>query len=197
MARKVPVDQFEGLGLRPRMILVKFFGVSEKIVETIPERNYNLDEISAKRREEAEQLGISMGIKRDGMDDTGTDVLSNRQWVSVQDLMQDFQREGYRVAEAGWFWHQKEGKPRKRVLEIVLRDGLERDCVALPSGVRQLFTRTVQWVNCWANMREELDGEGLYRLDTVNLNGFFGSPAEEVARFSASPGRYTYFVEQP
>ncbi len=194
MSRQVPVDQFEGLGLLPLIILVKVAGIGPWIEALLPERQYNADAVAARRRKEAEELGISFGIRRDGMDDTGCNVICNRQFVWIDALLAGFAMERYKITEASWFWREDE-RGRKRFLQLAFT--MTGDAISLPKRVSRMFAvGVVPFVNVWANVRES--GEELFRLDTINVpSPRMNVVAEEELHCSFSPGRYTYLTTAP
>lgn len=192
MGRQVPADQFEGLGLMPLTILVKVAGIGAWIEELLPERQYNAEAIAAKRRKEAEELGIVFGVRRDSMDDTGSNIIQNRQFVKMNALLAEFAKLGYKPTDASWFWREDQ-RGRKRFLQLVYNKTGEK--VALPKQVKDLFQGVAHFVNVWANVRES-EGE-LFRLDTVNVPVPRNIPPEEELHISFETGRYTYLTTPP
>lgn len=162
--------QFEGCGMKPRIVLVKFFGVNADMVVGIPEHTRNEEDIQKKREAEIAKLGIKGP-------ETGFCVIRNEQWVKVSQLIEDLSALDYFVTEIRWFWQIKNDK-KKRVLELVFSK--EGNMIHVPDKVKNLFRETWSWLNIWANVRE--DEIGLFRLDTINLFGaIIGVKAQSVS----------------
>jgi hypothetical protein len=193
MSRTVLVDQFEGLGLMPLIILVKVAGIGGWIEALLPQKEYDAKAVAAKHRKEAKDLGIEFGVKRDGMDDTGTNIAANRQMVDMSALLSELGMAGYKVTDAFWFWREDK-RGRKRFLQLVLTQ-TGKD-LKLPDRVVNLFNQTTPYCNVWANVNEK--GEELYRLDTVNVPvPRDGMVTQEELHISFAPGRYTYTLSPP
>lgn len=193
MSHQVPMDQFEGLGMLPLIIMIKVAAVGAWVETLLPQRQYDATTVATRRRKEACELGISLGTKRDGMDDTGSNVIANRQFVKMGVFLAEIGLLGYRVTDASWFWREDE-RGRKRFLQVVYTRTGER--IELPSRVVELFRGTAQFCNVWCNVRESSDGD-LFRLDTVNVPTPRNMVAEEELHASFNEGRYTYLTTAP
>jgi len=194
MSRTVPMDQFEGLGLLPLIILVKVAGIGGWIEDLLEEMNYTAEEIANNHMKEARELGIAIGKDRDGIADTGSNIVKNRQFVKVDVALAELGLLGYKMTAAGWFW-RVDDRGRKRFLQIVLTK--TGNAVRLPERVEKLFGATAQFCNIWANVKES-EKCNLFRLDTINIPvPRPGMVAEEELHCSFAEGRNTYLVTVP
>lgn len=176
---KSPLLQFSGLGLKPVTTLVKINKFPQWVEDLLEEKPYDAAAIAARRRKEAEKLGIEFGVLRDGMDDTGFPVINNQKSVIIQPGLEEIRRYGYYCTDPHYFWlektHEEEDEngnkvkvvdSRTRMVQLVYN--LTGKEIKIPERVLKTLEHPTEYLNVFANLRDGRSDQP-YRLDTWNL----------------------------
>lgn len=147
----------------PEVVLVKILAMGPIAGLARKERD-NAAMNTAHAAEAVERKLEPMAYQR-AVPDTGLCLFKKEEWVRVGHLLEELAREGFRFA-GGHFVPDQNGKGPVNTLEF-RKDG--KAALPMPPAVVNVLKWRFNHATVWLNLRHRAEGEGQFRLDTVNL----------------------------
>ncbi len=145
-----------------KTVLVKLYGI---IIPGLAEKGFRDEEtIDAKHEAEAQKRDLNFRAYRD-KGDTGFALFNNEHNIRITGLVSRLDNLG--LYYTGGHVQHRVGKSSVSVLQFSTKGE------AQPMTAAVLKALTMKFSSCtlWCNLKYNHDGEGQYRLDTINLNG--------------------------